>query len=137
MAKLISRFIAEIGLKTLYNSDRDTKLLVLQRFVRLFAYGGSTLVLVLYLRALDIPESRIGIFMSLTLVGDIGISFILTLFADALGRKRVLAVGSALMCASGVLFGVFGNYWILLAAAVFGVISPRSASPAALKPARP
>lgn len=127
MANLITRFIAEIGLKTFYNSSKDTKLLVLQRFVRLFAYGGSTLVLVLYLRALDISESRIGIFMSLTLVGDIGISFILTLFADALGRKRVLAVGSALMCASGVTFGLFGNYWILLAAAVFGVISPRSA----------
>lgn len=63
--------------------------------------------------------------MTLTLIGDTIISFILTLFADALGRKATLALGAALMAGSGIIFALFGNYWVLLAAAIFGVISPR------------
>ena len=116
--------LRELGLVSLYNSPRDTKLLCSQRFVRLFAYGGSTLILASYLSALGISDDRIGLFMTLTLVGDVVISFFLTLFADRLGRKAVLLLGSALMCGSGVVFALSGNYWFLLLAAVVGVISP-------------
>lgn len=123
--RLWTRALEELGLVTLWRSSRDVKLLCAQRFVRLFAYGGSTLILASYLSALHIPDDRIGLFMTLTLVGDVVISFLLTLFADAMGRKAVLALGSVLMAGSGVVFGLFENFWILLAAAVLGVISPR------------
>lgn len=123
--RLWTRALEELGLVTLWRSSRDIKLLCAQRFVRLFAYGGSTLILASYLSALHIPDDRIGLFMTLTLVGDVVISFLLTLFADAMGRKAVLALGSVLMAGSGVVFGLSGNFWILLAAAVLGVISPR------------
>lgn len=63
--------------------------------------------------------------MTLTLAGDTLISFFLTLFADALGRKMVLGVGALLMAFSGVVFALSGNFWILLLAAIVGVISPR------------
>lgn len=119
------RILAELGLTSVWQSPRDVKLLCAQRFVRLFAYGGSTLILAAYLSALGISDERIGLFMTLTLVGDVAISFLLTLFADAMGRRAVLALGSALMVGSGILFASVGNYWVLLAAAVFGVISPR------------
>lgn len=117
--------LTELGLATLWHSSLDVKLLCAQRFVRLFAYGCSTLILASYLSALGISDDRIGLFMTLTLAGDVAISFLLTLFADRMGRRAVLALGSALMVGSGIVFAVFGNYWILLAAAVFGVISPR------------
>lgn len=117
--------IAELGLTTLYKSPFDTKLLCLQRFIRMFAYATATLILVEYLSALDISKTKIGLFMTLTLVGDTFISFVLTLFADALGRKAILALGSGLMMGSGIIFAICDNYWILLAAAVLGVISPR------------
>lgn len=117
--------LREIGLVTIYHSPRDIKLLYLQRFVPLFAYGSSTLILVSYLAALGIGEERAGLFMTLTLAGDVLISFALTLFADRMGRRTVLALGSLLMTASGVVFGISGNYWVLLVAAIFGVISPR------------
>jgi MFS family permease len=125
VSRFATRLLDELGLVSLWQTPLDSKLLCAQRFVRLFAYGGSTLILVSYLSALDIADDRIGLFMTLTLAGDVVISFLLTLFADAMGRKAVLALGSILMCASGVIFAVFSNYWILLAAAVFGVISPR------------
>lgn len=122
---VLSHALDELGLRTMYHSTRDVKFLCAQRFVRLFAYGGSTLILASYLSAIGVTDDRIGLFMTLTLVGDVVISFFLTLFADAMGRKAVLALGSALMAGSGVVFAMSGNFWVLLAAAVFGVISPR------------
>jgi hypothetical protein len=125
--RALAHALDEIGVLTMWRSAGDVKLLCAQRFVRLFAYGGSTLVLASYLSAVGIADDWIGLFMTLTLVGDVVISFFLTLFADAMGRKAVLALGSALMAASGLVFALSGNYWVLLAAAVFGVISPRYA----------
>ena len=121
---IASRILEELGLLNLYHCSRDVKLLIIQRFVRLFAYGGSTLILASYLSGLGISEAKIGLFMTLTLVGDVAISFVMTLFADALGRKAVLLLGAALMVVSGVAFGLSGNYWVLLAAAIIGIISP-------------
>lgn len=123
--KLLKRSAQEIGLDTLFDSHRDVKLLCLQRFVRLFAYGASTLILVSYLSLLHISDRLVGLFMTLTLVGDVVISFFLTLVADQLGRRRILAIGASMMAASGVVFALTSNYYILLAAAIFGVITPR------------
>ncbi|KAJ5872039.1 uncharacterized protein N7529_004392 [Penicillium soppii] len=123
-ARYIGHVLEELGLITMWQSSLDVKLLCAQRFVRLFAYGGSTLILASYLSAMGISDDRIGLFMTLTLVGDVVISFFLTLFADRMGRKAVLSLGSIMMAGSGVIFAFFENYWVLLAAAVFGVISP-------------
>jgi predicted MFS family arabinose efflux permease len=132
VGKLLGKVLEELGLVSLWSSPVDTKLLCLCRLVRLFAYGGSTLILVAYLDELGISKTEIGLFMTLTLVGDVLISFILTLFADALGRKVILSLGGCLMAGSGVVFALFGNYWVLLLAAILGVISPRHASPSDL-----
>ena len=122
--RFITRSLEEVGLAAVYRSHRDVKLLIIQRFVRLFAYGGSTLVIASYLSDLGNADSRIGLFMTLTLVGDVFIGFVLTLIADALGRRKILAFGAVLMAACGVVFALSGNYWVLLFAAVFGVITP-------------
>ena len=104
--KVAKSMLRELGLATVYHSPRDIKLLYSQRFVRLFACGSSTLILVSYLAALGIGEERAGLFMTLTPAGDVLISFALTLFADRMGRRAVLALGSLLMAASGVVFGI-------------------------------
>jgi predicted MFS family arabinose efflux permease len=116
--------LEELGLVSLYQSTKDIKILCVQRFIRLFAYGASTLVLVAFLRELGISTTRVGLFMTLTLSGDIVVSFLLALFADGVGRRAVLALGAILMTASGIVFAISSNYWILLAAAILGVISP-------------
>jgi MFS family permease len=120
------RILSELGLTALARSPRDVKLLILQRFVRLAAYGASTLVLVSFLRALGHSRARAGLFMTLTLVGDVLISLLLSLSADRLlGRRAVLALGATLMAASGLVFAAAPpSFWVLLAAAVVGVISP-------------
>lgn len=125
MLSLLKSFSNTVGFHSLVESPRDTKILCAQRFVRLFAYGGPAIFLGLHLGLLGISAGYIGQFLTLTLLGDVLISLMLTLVADALGRKNILILGAALMIASGVTFSLAENYWILLAAAVFGVISPR------------
>ncbi len=122
---LFTKVAEELGVFSILRSSFDTKLLCLQRFTRLFAYGASTLILALYLASLGTSDAGIGLFMTLTLLGDVVISFLLTLVADGLGRRRILILGAGLMSASGVVFTISGNYWVLVAASIFGVISPR------------
>ncbi|KAK4938907.1 hypothetical protein LTR10_020730 [Elasticomyces elasticus] len=121
---MFTKIYQETGLESWITSPTDVKLLTLQRYVRLFAYGGSTIILALFLSHLNISDQQIGLFMTLTLLGDVAISLLLTVVADKIGRRRMLALGAILMTASGIIFALSSNYWILVMASVLGVISP-------------
>jgi MFS family permease len=114
----------ELGIKSLVAAGKDTHILILARAVRMFAYGAAAFVLALYFEALHISDFGIGLFMTLTLLGDVVISLLLTMVADKLGRRRILLLGSLMMAFSGVVFASTGKYWLLLLAAIIGVISP-------------
>lgn len=114
-----------LGLAVLVESSPDTKILCLQRFIRLSAFGSSTLILASYLGALGFSNDLVGLFMTLTLVGDVFISLLLALVADKIGRRKILGLGAILMSGSGIVFAASENYWVLLTAAIFGVITPR------------
>lgn len=114
-----------MGFRTVAQSPRDVKLLLLQRFVRLYAYGATFIILVQFLARLDIADARIGLFLTLTMLGDVVVSFVLTLITDQVGRRKILAAGALLMTLSGVTFSLSDTYWVLLLASVVGVISPR------------
>jgi MFS family permease len=122
------RLYKETGVEILLASSRDAKLLHAQRFFRMFAYGATTIILAIYLADLGFSDNKSGLFMTLTLAGDVAISLFLTIFADAIGRRLSLAVGSILMVAGGVTFALSGVYWQLLVASIFGVVSPRFAN---------
>ena len=103
---------------------RDGWLLFFTRFVRLFAYGSLSVVLVFYLIALGLSESQTGILLTLTLAGDVAVSLYLTTRADRIGRRRMLIVGAILMAAAGLAFACTRNLWLLIIAGTIGVISP-------------
>jgi MFS family permease len=104
--------------------DRDARLIFVTRGLRMFGYGFVSVVLVLYLAALHIPDAQIGILLSLTLLGDAAISLWLTTHADRVGRRKVLLTGSLLMAGAGLGFAASSSLWVLLIAATIGVISP-------------
>ncbi|KAK4450917.1 major facilitator superfamily domain-containing protein [Podospora aff. communis PSN243] len=122
----LTRFLGSIGAGVVWRSSRDVKLLILLRFVRLLGYGGTTFVLALYLGALGFRDSDVGLFMTLTLVGDLGVSFVLTYVGDAMGVRRTAMVGALLMCAGGLAFAWLDkdNFWLLLLPSVAGAINP-------------
>jgi len=54
----------------------DGWLLFATRFVRLFAYGSLSVVLVFYLVGVGLSEAQAGLLLSLTLIGDTAVGAI-------------------------------------------------------------
>src|SRR5262245_21710446 len=94
------------------------------RFIRLFAYGSLSVVLVFYLIAVGLTEAQIGLLLTLTLLGDTLVSLVITTHADRIGRRRMLIVGALLMAGAGLLMASTTRFWLLVLAATAGVISP-------------
>jgi MFS family permease len=103
---------------------RDGWLLFATRFVRLFAYGSVSVILVFYLVGIGLNETQTGLLLTLTLVGDTVVSLGLTTQADRIGRRRMLVIGAVLMAAAGVAFASTSHFGLLLVAGTVGVISP-------------
>ena len=103
---------------------RDGWLLFATRFVRLFAYGSLSVVLVFYLVGIGLNETQTGLLLTLTLIGDTVVSLALTTRADRVGRRRMLTIGAILMAAAGVVFASTSHFGLLLVAGTIGVISP-------------
>ncbi len=104
--------------------SRDGWLLFTTRFIRLFAYGSLSVVLVFYLVGIGLSEPQTGMLLSLTLAGDTVVSLFLTTRADRIGRRRMLIIGALLMVAAGLVFAWTRNLWLLVVAGTIGVISP-------------
>jgi MFS family permease len=102
----------------------DVRLLFTTRILRLFAYGFISLILVLYLVEVRLDAERIGLLLTMTLLGDTALSLLITTRADRVGRKWMLIAGAGLMILGGVVFAMMDNFWLLLLAATIGVISP-------------
>src|SRR6516162_8916812 len=109
---------------TLRTLTSDARLLFVTRFLRLFAYGSLSVILVFYLVSLGLSETQTGLLLSLTLAGDVVISLLLTTRADRIGRRRMLLVGAILMAGAGVAFACTHNFFFLVVAGTIGVISP-------------
>ncbi|HJS06383.1 MAG TPA: MFS transporter, partial [Pirellulales bacterium] len=73
---------------------------------------------------LGLSSAKIGMLLSLTLVGDIVVSLVITTRADRVGRRRMLILGAALVAIGGVLFAATDSFALLLMAATIAVISP-------------
>ena len=90
----------------------------------MFGYGFLSVVLVLYLAELGFTGGQIGVLFALTLAGDSAVSLLITSAADRMGRRAMLRLGAVLIALAGVAFALTGNFALLTAAAIVGVISP-------------
>ncbi len=120
-ARLTDARVHDSALRTL---TRDGWLLFLSRFMRLFAYGALSVVLVFYLTGLGLSQAQTGLLLTLTLVGDTVVSLILTSRADRIGRRRMLIVGAFLMACAALTFACTRSLLWLIVAGTIGVISP-------------
>ena len=102
----------------------DGRMLFATRIMRLFAYGFSSIILILFLKkGIGLSDWETGLLLALTLVGDVGVSLWLTMTADRFGRRKTLIISALLMIFAGVVFAASNNYVLLLIAATIGVIS--------------
>ncbi len=102
----------------------DIVRIFITRILRMFAYGALSIILVVYLVRIGTPKFYAGLLLTLALAGDIGVSLWVTTQADRIGRKRMLIGSGLLMLLAGVAFALTGVYWVLLLAAIIGIVSP-------------
>ncbi|CAI6099245.1 hypothetical protein V2G26_005773 [Clonostachys chloroleuca] len=121
--KSIKWLYHESGIASLWGAGKDAWLVIIARTCRMFAFGAVSLIIALFFSELKFSDFQIGVFMTLTLIGDVVLGLLVTLLADGLGRRRVLFAGGFFMALSGAIFSYFENFWLLLFAAVLGVVS--------------
>jgi MFS family permease len=104
---------------------RDGKLLLTTRAVRSFGYGFLSVILFIYLADfLNFDDVMVGVVLSATLLGGASFTIFCSLYADRIGRRKMLIFLSFLMASSGVLFYLTENHAVILIAAVIGTLSP-------------
>lgn len=106
--------------------NADGRIIVAARAIRTFGYGFTSVLLGVTLVAAGVSPTQVGLLLTVALVGDILAIVLVALFADRLGRKRVLCVFALLMAVAGFVFAFSHNFTILLVAAFFGTFSPSS-----------
>lgn len=102
----------------------DLRVLFAARLLRMFAYGAIGVVLALYLAQRGLDGARIGLLLTLALLGDVALSLWLSAHADRWGRRRTLIAGAVLMAAGGAGLAAGEDFAVLVLAATLGVISP-------------
>lgn len=100
---------------------------VMARAIRSFGYGFTSILLGITLTSAGFSTIQVGLVLTAALVGDIIAIILVALFADRIGRKRVLVFLALLMVVSGLAFAFSRNLFVLLLAAFFGTLSPSSA----------
>ena len=104
----------------------DGRRVIAARALRTFGYGFTSVLLGVTLTAAGFSTLQIGLLLSVALVGDVFAIILVALFADRLGRRRVLVFFALLMAGSGLAFAFSHNFIILVVAAFVGTISPSS-----------
>ncbi len=67
------------------------------RAARAFGFGLNSVALGLYLGELGLPEDQIGVVFAAALLGTMGLTLVIALRGDRIGRRRLLVAGSLLM----------------------------------------
>lgn len=102
----------------------DARLIILARTLRTFGYGFTSVLLGVMMVDMGFTAFQTGVLLVVSAVGSIVYSLVMGLYADRLGRRRVLIITAFLMMGTGYVFASTQSYPLLLLAAFFGTISP-------------
>lgn len=105
-------------------ASRDAAVLLQTRGIRAFGDGLVSVVLAAYLTALGFSSARIGVLVSLTLLGSAAVTLTVGLRGHTFPRRRLLRLVSLLMMATGVGFAAFTGFWPLALVALIGTMNP-------------
>jgi MFS family permease len=103
--------------------DGNGWLLMAAKVFRGFAFGLNAVVLGLYLAALELPPEVTGLVLSAALAGTLGLTLLITLWGDRIGRRRLLVIGSGLMLLACVIPLVGANPVLLVLIGLSGMVA--------------
>jgi MFS family permease len=107
--------------------------LVAAKIFRGYAFGLNAVVLGLYLAGLQLAPQVIGLVLSAALLGTLGLTLVITLFGDRIGRRRLLVAGSGLMMLSAVIPLVGANPVVLALIGLSGMVAITSSESTGLQ----
>lgn len=99
-------------------------LLCLAKAMRTFAFAATSVVLALYLSAHGFNAGELGAVLSATLIEDAILTAVIAFFAPRLGVRNILLVSALAIVLSGALLSLGPSKWVIIAAIIFGVMSP-------------
>ena len=102
---------------------KDGRLALAARIIRTFSYGFLSIILAIYLKLLGFSDLSIGLVLSATLANSVILTLVATLYADKIGRRRMLIIYAALLSVSGALFALTENYTLIVVAALIGTVN--------------
>lgn len=103
--------------------ERDGRLLLAAKMVRMFAYGFLSVILAIYLKLIGFDDFLIGLILTTTLLNSVIFTLVASFYADKVGRRKFLLLYAALMSVSGFIFTISENYFALIIAAFIGTIN--------------
>ncbi len=102
--------------------NRDGKLILAARGLRMFAYGFLSVLLGLYLEQAGLSPAQIGTILTAILAGSAALTTAFSIVADRYGRRRMLALSTLLMAIAGMVFAATSRYPVLLLASLSGTL---------------
>src|SRR6266487_4042337 len=102
----------------------DARIVIITRALRTFGYGFTSVLLGLMLIDAGTSPLQIGILLAVAALGSIVCSLVMGMYADRVGRKRLLILSALLMMVTGYIFALTQWYPLLVLASFFGTISP-------------
>jgi MFS family permease len=111
--------------------NRDGKLIILSWGLRSFTQGAASIILALYLDKLGYSLVEIGAFLSAGVAGAACLTFLVSLVAERVGRRRLMVFFGVLISAAGLGMVFVDNLVLLIIIAFFGNVGTGGISPAA------
>lgn len=102
----------------------DARVLLETRALRALGDGFISVILAAYLTAIGLSDVRIGVVVTVTLLGSAALTLTVGLRAHAYPRRRLLRLVSLLMIATGAGFAAFTSFWPLAAVGLIGTLNP-------------
>lgn len=102
---------------------RDRRLLFAAATVRSFASSFQSILLGVYLAGAGFDALRVGLVVTAAILGTAALTLLIGLFADGLGRRRLLVAVSALTAVGAVALAAAPVFPVVLAACLMGAIN--------------
>jgi predicted MFS family arabinose efflux permease len=102
----------------------DAAVLLETRALRALGDGMVSVILAAYLTAVGLSDVRIGVVVTITLLGSAALTLTVGLRAHAYPRRQLLRLVSVLMIVTGLGFAAFTSFWPLAVVGLIGTLNP-------------
>lgn len=112
----------------------DASVLVQARALRAFGDGLVSVVLAVYLTAVGLSASEVGVVIAATLLGSAALTLYVGFRANSYRRQSLLRLMSVLMIATGIGFAIATDFWPLALIGLVGTLNPSGGDVSAFLP---